>query len=80
MGWGRCCSAFKQLIIEEERHIHFIEGILSNRERVVGSTSLIEKIGLLKPTDYFDERAIRVSAAMLRRHDGPEVTIFNTAG
>jgi rubrerythrin len=80
IGWGAAVTAFKQLIIEEEHHIHFIEGILSNlREgRLVDLPH--EKDALLKPTNYFDERA--KSEFLQQCLEGsmvPEVTIFSTA-
>jgi len=80
MGWGAAVSAFKQLILEEERHIHFIEGILSNLREGRWVDLTLEKDGLLKPTDYFDERA--KSEFLQQCLEGsmvPEVTIFNTA-
>ena len=80
MGWGAAVSAFKQLITEEERHIHFIEGILSNLREGRWVDLPLEEEGLLKPTDYFDERA--KSEFLQQCLEGsmvPEVTIFNTA-
>jgi rubrerythrin len=80
MGWGAAVSAFKQLIMEEERHIRFIEGILSNLKEGRWVDLPLEKDGLLKPTDYFDERA--KSEFLQQCLEGsmvPEVTIFNTA-
>jgi rubrerythrin len=80
MGWGAAVSAFKQLIKEEEHHIHFIEGILNNLREGRWVDLSLEKDGLLKPTDYFDERA--KSEFLQQCLEGsmvPEVTIFNTA-
>ena len=80
MGWGGAVSAFKQLIKEEEQHIHFIEGILSNLKqgRLVNLPS--EKEMLLEPTNYFDERArSEFLQQCLEGSMVPEVTIFNTA-
>lgn len=57
MGWGAAVSAFKQLIKEEEQHIHFIEGILSNLKQGRSVDLPNEKDMLLEPTNYFDERA-----------------------
>jgi rubrerythrin len=80
MAWGAAVSAFKHLIKEEEHHIRFIEGILSNLKegRLVDLPN--EKDVLLEPTDYFDERA--KSEFLQQCLEGsmvPEVTIFNTA-
>lgn len=80
MGWGAAVSAFKQLIAEEERHIRFIEGILSNLREGRWVDLPLEKDPLLKPADYFDERA--KSEFLQQCLEGsmvPEVTIFNTA-
>jgi hypothetical protein len=68
------------LIIEEEHHIYFIEGILSNlREgRLIDLPH--ERDVLLEPTDYFDERA--KSEFLQQCLEGsmvPEVTIFSSA-
>jgi rubrerythrin len=80
LGWGSAVSAFKQLIKEEEQHIHFIEGILSNLKegRLVDLPN--EKDMLLEPTNYFDERArSEFLQQCLESSMVPEVTIFNTA-
>ena len=80
MGWGAAVSAFKQLIKEEENHIRFIEGILSNLKEG-GSVDLpTEKDVLLEPTNYFDERAkSEFLQQCLESSMVPEVTIFNIA-
>jgi len=80
MGWGAAVGAFKQLIKEEEHHIHFIEGILHNLKegRLVNLPHKTDV--LLEPTNYFDERA--KSEFLQQCLEGsmvPEVTIFNTA-
>ena len=80
MGWGAAVSAFKRLIKEEEHHIHFIEGILSDlREgRLVDLPN--ENDVLLEPTNYFDERAkSELLQQCLEGSMVPEVSIFNTA-
>jgi len=80
MGWGAAVSAFKQLIIEEEHHIHFIEGILRNLREGRWVDLPHERGASLEPTNYFDERA--KSEFLQQCLEGsmvPEVTIFNTA-
>jgi len=80
MGWGAAVSAFKQLIKEEEQHIHFIEGILSNLKQGRSVDLPNEKDMLLEPTNYFDERArSEFLQQCLESSIVPEVTIFNTA-
>ena len=80
MGVGAAVSAFKRLIKEEEGHIAFIQSILKGL-REGGEVGLIHVETLvLKPTDYFDERAKSefleqcVEGSMV-----PDVTVFNTA-
>lgn len=80
MGWGAAVSAFKHLIKEEESHIHFIEGILSNLKEGRLVELPTEKDVLLEPTNYFDERAkSEFLGQCLESSMVPEVTIFNTA-
>jgi rubrerythrin len=80
MGWGAAVAAFKQLIKEEEHHIHFIEGILRNLKegRLVNLPHQTDVS--LEPTNYFDERAkSEFLQQCLESSMVPEVTIFNTA-
>jgi rubrerythrin len=80
MGWGGAVSAFKQLIKEEEHHIRFIEGILSDLKQGRLANLPNAKEAILEPTNYFDERA--KSEFLQQCLEGsmvPEVTIFNTA-
>ena len=80
MGWGAAVSAFKQLIKEEEQHIHFIKGILGNLKEGRSVDLPNEKDMLLEPTNYFDERAkSEFLQRCLESSMVPEVTIFNTA-
>ena len=80
MGWGSAVSAFRHLIKEEEGHIHFIEGILTNLKEG-GSVELSDrKEELLEPTNYFDDRVkSEFLEQCLEGSMVPEVTIFNTA-
>jgi len=80
IGWGAAVSAFKQLIEEEEHHIHFIEGILGSLRE--GRLVDLPREGdvPLEPINYFDERA--KSEFLQQCLEGsmvPEVTIFNIA-
>jgi len=80
MGIGAAVTAFRTIIVEEERHIDFITRILedlSQGEEMHFHKA--EEVGL-KPTSYFDERARTeflqqcVEGSMV-----PDVTVFNTA-
>jgi rubrerythrin len=80
MGVGAAVSAFERLIVEEERHIKFINQILKDLRK--GSDIELDSIKeiALEPTNYFDERA--KSEFLQRCIDGsmvPDVTVFNTA-
>ena len=80
MGWGAAVSAFKHLIKEEEHHIRFIEGILSNLKEGRSFGLPHERDVSLEPTNYFDERAkSEFLQQCLESSMVPEVTIFNTA-
>jgi len=80
MGWGAAVSAFKHLIKEEEHHIRFIEGILSNLKEGRSFDLPHERDVSLEPTNYFDERAkSEFLQQCLESSMVPEVTIFNTA-
>lgn len=80
MGMGAAISAFKRLIQEEEHHILFIKNILEGLKQGNPIELTLEKGMVLKPTNYFDERA--KSEFLQQCLEGsmvPEVTIFNTA-
>ena len=64
MGMGAAVSAFKRLIEEEEKHIVFINSILESlRKGESFEPANLEGI-VLKPINYFDERAkVRVPAS-----------------
>ena len=80
MGVGAAVSAFKRLIQEEQKHIVFINRILSDlRQGKELQPSELKEV-VLEPTNYFDERAKNeflqqcVEGSMV-----PDVTVFNTA-
>lgn len=80
MGVGAAVSAFERLIVEEEKHIKFINQILKDLRK--GSDIEPDSINeiVLEPSNYFDERA--KSEFLQRCIDGsmvPDVTVFNTA-
>jgi rubrerythrin len=80
MGVGAAVSAFERLIVEEEKHIKFINQILKDLRK--GSDIEPDSIKeiVLEPSNYFDERA--KSEFLQRCIDGsmvPDVTVFNTA-
>jgi rubrerythrin len=80
MGWGSAVGAFEKLIKEEEHHILFIKGILSNLKQGRPVDLRKGESLPLEPTNYFDERA--KSEFLQQCLEGsmvPEVTIFNTA-
>jgi len=80
MGVGAAVSAFKRLIVEEEKHILFINKILNNLKQGEEFEPEQLKEVVLEPTNYFDERARKefleqcVEGSMI-----PDVTVFNTA-
>lgn len=80
MGVGAAVSAFKRLIQEEEKHIVFINRILSDLKQGNELEPSELKDVVLEPTNYFDERARKeflqqcVEGSMV-----PDVTVFNTA-
>ena len=80
MGVGAAVSAFKRLIQEEEKHIVFINRILSDLKQGKELQPSEFRGEVLEPTNYFDERAKRefleqcVEGSMV-----PDVTVFNTA-
>ncbi|MFH2012018.1 MAG: ferritin family protein [Pseudomonadota bacterium] len=80
MSIGSAVSAFKLLIKEEEKHIVFIEGILTalmHGDKI--NLSNLKQI-VIEPTNYFDARA--KSEFLQQCIDGsmvPDVTVFNTA-
>ena len=80
MGIGAAISAFKRLIIEEQRHIDFINQILKDlRGGAEINPDAIQNM-VLEPTDYFDARAR--SEFLQQCIEGsmvPDVTVFNTA-
>lgn len=80
MGVGAAVSAFKRLIEEEEKHIVFINKILSDLKQGDELSPSQLKSAVLEPTNYFDERA--KSEFLQQCVDGsmiPDVTVFNTA-
>jgi len=80
MGVGAAVSAFKQLIKEEEHHILFIKKILDSLKRGSQDQLQFGVEDVLKPTNYFDERA--KSEFLQQCLEGsmvPDVTVFNTA-
>jgi rubrerythrin len=80
MGWGSAVSAFGKLIYEEEHHIRFIEGILSDLKQGRSARWTALQPPSLEPTNYFDERAkSEFLQRCLEESMVPEVTIFNTA-
>ncbi|MGA7875936.1 MAG: ferritin family protein, partial [Desulfoferrobacter sp.] len=80
MGVGAAVSAFKRLIQEEEKHIVFINRILSDLKKGNELEPSELKGVVLEPTNYFDDRAKKefleqcVEGSMV-----PDVTVFNTA-
>jgi rubrerythrin len=80
MGIGAAVSAFHRLIQEEEKHIVFISKILDNlRKGEAFEPSDLETV-ILKPVDYFDERArSEFLQQCLEGSMVPDVTVFNTA-
>jgi rubrerythrin len=80
MGWGSAVSAFEKLIHEEEHHILFIQGILSDLKQGRSAQWRTLQKAPLEPTNYFDERAkSEFLQRCLEESMVPEVTIFNTA-
>ncbi len=80
MGMGAAVSAFKRLIEEEEKHIHFIGKILDDLKGKGEIELPKQKNMVLEPTNYFDDRAR--SEFLQQCIDGsmvPDVTVFNTA-
>lgn len=80
MGVGAAVSAFKRLVEEEEKHIAFISRILENLKKGRDFDSADLEQVVLKPTNYFDERA--KSEFLQQCIEGsmvPDVTVFNTA-
>jgi rubrerythrin len=80
MGVGAAVSAFKRLIQEEEKHIVFINRILSDLKKGEEFDPDQLKEVVLEPTNYFDERA--KSEFLQECVDGsmvPDVTVFSTA-
>jgi rubrerythrin len=80
MGIGAAVSAFKRLIQEEEKHIVFINNILSELKQGTEFEPARLKEVILEPTNYFDERAR--SEFLEQCIDGsmvPDVTVFSTA-
>lgn len=80
MGVSSAVTAFKRLIEEEEKHIHFIEGILADLQRGGDIEPKSVQEVALDHVDYFDDRA--ASEFLQRCIEGsmiPDVTVFNTA-
>jgi rubrerythrin len=80
LGVGAAVSAFKRLIQEEEKHIVFINKILSDLKK--GEEFELDQLKevVLEPTNYFDARA--KSEFLQECVDGsmvPDVTVFSTA-
>lgn len=80
MGVSSAVTAFKRLIEEEKKHIHFIEGILADLERGGDiEPGTVQEVAL-DHVNYFDDRAASeflqqcVEGSMI-----PDVTVFNTA-
>jgi rubrerythrin len=80
MGVSSAVTAFKRLIEEEKKHIHFIEGILADLERGGDiEPGTVQEVALDR-MNYFDDRAASeflqqcVEGSMI-----PDVTVFNTA-
>jgi rubrerythrin len=80
LGIGAAVTAFKTLIQEEQKHIDFITGIISDlkADREIELSNVKDMI--IEPTNYFDDRARSeflekcVEGSMV-----PDVTVFNTA-
>jgi rubrerythrin len=80
MGIGAAVSAFERLIEEENKHIAFIETILSDLKKGENiRVKEVEKV-VLEPTDYFGQRAqSEFLAECVEGSMVPDVTVFNTA-
>ncbi len=80
MGIGAAVSAFEKLIQEEQRHISFLNSIISNL-RESGEIKLDETITeSVSGTNFFDERAKKEFLEQcLEGSMVPDVTVFNTA-
>ena len=80
MGVGAAVTAFGRLVQEEEKHIIFIQGILSDLKKGADLSLSGLKDVILEPIDYFDQRA--KSEFLQQCVEGsmvPDVTVFNTA-
>ena len=80
LGVGSAVSAFERLIKEEEKHIEFLNRLITEVKagKKIGLADVEEVV--LKPTDYFDARAR--SEFLQQCVDGsmvPDVTVFNLA-
>jgi rubrerythrin len=80
MGIGSAVTAFQRLIDEEQKHIAFISGILSDLRNSGQIESATVEEATIEPVNYFDDRANSefleqcVQGSMV-----PDVTVFNTA-
>ena len=80
LGVGSAVTAFERLIKEEEKHIEFLNRLISDVKagKKIALADVEEVV--LKPTDYFDARARSeflqrcVNESMV-----PDVTVFNMA-
>jgi rubrerythrin len=80
MGMGAAVSAFKRLIEEESKHIVFITEILERLKRGETIDRLNVEAEVLKPTNYFDQRArSEFLEQCIHGSMVPDVTVFNTA-
>ena len=80
LGVGSAVTAFKRLIGEEEKHIEFVSGIITDLKAAGNIDQLAIAKVTLNPTDYFDDRA--KSEFLEQCVDGsmiPDVTVFNVA-
>jgi rubrerythrin len=80
LGVGSAVSAFERLIREEEKHIQFLNRLITEIKagKKIGLADVEEMV--LQPTDYFDARAR--SEFLQRCVDDsmvPDVTVFNLA-
>ena len=80
MGVGAAVDAFKQLIREEEKHIAFINRILTDLKTPDGIVLRDVERATMEPSNFFDDRAHSefleqcVIGSMI-----PDVTVFNVA-
>jgi len=80
MGIGAAVTAFQRLIVEEQKHIEFIDRILADLHAKTEPDLERIEAAVLQPTNYFDQRAESeflqqcVEGSMI-----PDVTVFNTA-